>query len=89
MLKILIVVFLLLLAYRIIKWRGAKNTRGFFGNDFGGLNARRKIFIDPVCGKEVTHAEAYLLRHNGQTYGFCSRECMRKLTCDANAGWKM
>lgn len=35
--------------------------------------------IDPVCGMEVSEAEAVAeLKHKAQTFYFCSLECNRK-----------
>lgn len=85
MFRILIPVFLLLLVYRIVRVRGLQNSRKRFSDLIDESGAR--LFIDPVCGKEVVRKNAYLLWQDGQTHGFCSKECLRKFGHETQ--WKM
>ncbi len=41
---------------------------------------------DPVCGMEVEHADAALSReHMGETFYFCSKQCMDRFDSDPMA----
>ena len=85
MLRLIIVVFVLLVVYRIVRARGLRNSRKRFNDliDESGT----QLYTDPVCGKEVARSDAYLLWENGKAYGFCSEECMHKFKYAEE--WKM
>lgn len=90
MLRILIIVFLLLVIYRVIKARSYKNARRRFEDLLNEPERERKVFTDPVCGAEVARKDAHLLWQGGEVYGFCSKECMRKFKHGGNASdWKL
>lgn len=89
MLKILIMVFLLLLIYRVVKVRSYKNSRQRFAAKSEEAETTSETFEDPVCGKKLSRADAFLLRQGDDVYGFCSKKCMRTWQHSHNAGWKM
>lgn len=89
MLRILIIVFLMLLVYRIAKSRSYKNSRKRFDDLLNEPEPAEEVLTDPVCGKKVPRKDAYLLWQGGKVYGFCSKECMRKFQHENTADWKM
>jgi Cu+-exporting ATPase len=44
-----------------------------------------KPFTDPVCGMKVAADPHKEIRHDGQTYHFCSNRCMDKFSADPHA----
>lgn len=88
MLRIIVLVVLLLVVYRIIKAKSYKNARKRFAA-LTNESAEVKIFTDPVCGAKVAHKNAHLLVYNGEEYGFCGKKCMRAFQQGQNGPWKM
>lgn len=89
MLRILVIVFLLLVIYRVVKVRSYKNARRRFADLLDEPEMDHEIFKDPVCGKEVARKDALLLRQGDDVHGFCSEECMRAWQQQHSSGWKM
>ena len=55
---------------------GAHTVHGHRGVPDGSLK-------DPVCGMDVTSgAAAYVERHQGRQYRFCSRKCLDQFDAD-------
>lgn len=89
MLRILIIVFLLLVIYRVVKVRSYKNSRQRFAAELEEADTTPETFVDPVCGKEVPRADAVLLWQGDDAHGFCSKECMRTWQHQHSNHWKM
>lgn len=88
MLRLLIIVFLLLVVYRIMKVRSYKNARKRF-EQLEAPESRYDVFVDPVCGKEVMRKDAEMLWQGDEAHGFCSKECMRAYQHKHSSDWKM
>ncbi len=43
-----------------------------------GRDRAEPLNKDPVCGIYVAESEAFSLRAGGETYYFCSKDCMRR-----------
>lgn len=85
MLRLLVIIFLILVVYRAVRTYSLKNSRKRFNNFID--ESETKFYTDPVCGQKVARCDAHLLWQDGQTYGFCSKECLCKF--DQTAEWKL
>ncbi|MFH0957084.1 MAG: YHS domain-containing protein [Pseudomonadota bacterium] len=81
MIRIVTIIILIYVGYRILNWAlrslasGPADARIDRGQRKHDINEMVK---DPVCGKYVLAWEARRARLNGKDYYFCSDECQKR-----------
>ena len=82
-LRLIIIIFLFYLIYRVLKGLFRSEVLdGNTGNQHINAAPADDLMEDPVCGVYVPKSQALSAKKDGETYYFCSRDCMDKFLSD-------